>query len=163
MPTPLDSLAITAEIVADTRADECAYMASQWITTCHESHLDCQRPPLSLLPTRVIDVGSDYQRECPKLLECGGQTGSYIALSHCWGSGRHFTTETSNISERMKGMTWGSLPKTFQDAISITRKLKIRYLWIDSLCILQDDSADWDKELSKMSDIYKNSYLTIAV
>lgn len=139
MPTPLDSLVFPKEVVAETRVDECAHIANQWISTCRESHLACQQQQLSRLPTRVIDVGSDHQQDCPRLLECDGKADRYIALSHCWGSGRHFTTETTNLNERMKGMKWESLPKTFQDAISVTRKLGIRYLWIDSVCILQDD------------------------
>ena len=126
MPTPLESLVVPAEMVAETRLGECTHLASQWISTCHESHPACQQQQLSRLPTRVIDVGS-YQRH-PRLLECDGKADRYIALSHCWGSGRHFTTETTNLKERMKGMRWEleSLPKTFQDVISITRKLGIR-------------------------------------
>jgi hypothetical protein len=54
------------------------------------------------------------------------------------------------------------LPKTFRDAITLTRKLRIRYLWIDCLCIVQDDPQDWEKEASQMSDVYSNSYLTIS-
>lgn len=139
MPTPLSFLAIPKEIVANTRVDECVYLAKQWIALCHETHLICHHYQLSRLPTRVIDVGSDYRHDCPRLVEPGAQADRYIALSHCWGNGRHFTTETTNIQERLKGMRWELLPKTFQDAISITRKLGIQYLWIDSLCILQDD------------------------
>ena len=139
MPTPLDSLTFPKEVVAETRVDECAHIASQWILTCHESHLACQPQQLPRLPTRVIDVGSGHQQDCPKLLECGGKADRYIALSHCWGSGRHFMTETTNLKERVKGMRWESLPKTFQDTISVTRKMGIRYLWIDSSSILQDN------------------------
>lgn len=55
-----------------------------------------------------------------------------------------------------------SLPKTFQDAITVTRKLGFQYLWIDSLCILQDDLEDWEIEASKMASIYENAIVTIA-
>jgi hypothetical protein len=136
-PTPLNSLAIPKEIVAETRVDECAYLAKQWISKCHETHLPCHHYQLSRLPSRVIDVGSDHQEA--RLVEPAVQIDRYIALSHCWGGGRHFITEITNIQDRMKGMMWELLPKTFQDVIYITRRLGIRYLWIDSLCILQDD------------------------
>ncbi|PMD16994.1 HET-domain-containing protein, partial [Hyaloscypha hepaticicola] len=87
----------------------------------------------------------------------------YIALSHCWGKGEGIlTTTTSTIEERRREITWSSLPKTFQDAISITRALEIEYLWIDSLCIIQDDHLDWQAESVKMADVYSQSYLTIA-
>lgn len=57
---------------------------------------------------------------------------------------------------------WFELPKTFQEAIALTRKLGVRYLWIDSLCIIQDDHHGWEVESAKMATIYSLSYLTIA-
>ena len=54
------------------------------------------------------------------------------------------------------------LPKTFRDAVSVTRALDVRYIWIDSLCIVQDDLEDWEQEAAKMASIYENSFLTIA-
>ncbi len=135
MPTPLDSLAFPKEVIAETRVDDCAYIASQWISTCHQSHPARHKQQLSRLPTRVYDVGSNHQQDCPKLFECDGKA----CFDHCWGSGRQSTTETKNFDERIKGIRWESLPKTFQDAISVTRKFEICYFWIDSLCILQDE------------------------
>ena len=60
-----------------------------------------------------------------------------------------------------RNIPWNQLSKTFQDAITITRKLGIQYIWIDSLCIVQDDKEDWRAESSKMDSVYGNSYLTI--
>ena len=57
---------------------------------------------------------------------------------------------------------FNELPKTFQDAVTINRKLGIRHIWIDSLCIIQDDDEDWRMESSKMASIYQNGFLTIA-
>lgn len=57
---------------------------------------------------------------------------------------------------------WSSLPKTFQDAVTVTMWFKIKYLWIDSLCIIQDSHEDWQRESKNMKHIYKNSFLTIA-
>lgn len=54
------------------------------------------------------------------------------------------------------------LPPLFQDAIIITRQLGLRYLWIDSLCIIQDSLRDWETEAAKMASIYQNSYVTIS-
>lgn len=61
----------------------------------------------------------------------------------------------------MRGIPWELLPTTFRDAIQVTKGLGIRYLWIDSLCIIQDDDVDWKEESSKMASIYQNSFLTI--
>lgn len=63
---------------------------------------------------------------------------------------------------RKERITWTSLPKTFQDAIHFVRQINLRYLWIDSLCIVQDDQLDWELESHKMATIYRNAYLTIA-
>jgi hypothetical protein len=87
---------------------------------------------------------------------------TYITLSHCWG--RHiplrlFIDNYSSLFERFKLI---DLSKTFQDAIMIIRKLGIPFLWIDSLCIIQNSAMDWFTELSKMRQIYKNSYLNLA-
>ncbi|KAE8449101.1 hypothetical protein EG329_008484 [Mollisiaceae sp. DMI_Dod_QoI] len=71
-------------------------------------------------------------------------------------------TTQGNISDLKEGIPWSTIPKTFQDAITIVRQLGEKYIWIDSLCIIQDDLDDWYRESAKMSQIYQNSYLTIA-
>lgn len=62
----------------------------------------------------------------------------------------------------MACINWEDLPKTFQDAIVVVRSLGINYLWIDSLCIVQDDIDDWVRESEQMGYIYENSRLKIA-
>ncbi len=71
-------------------------------------------------------------------------------------------TTRANIEQMKTKIVFESLPKTFQDVISIARRLGIQYVWIDSLCIIQTDLLDWELESAKMSDIYANAYLTIA-
>lgn len=66
------------------------------------------------------------------------------------------------MEERSKGIEFHDLPKTFQDAVSVTRSLGIRYLWIDSLCILQGDVHDWEVESGRMAEVYGNVHLVIA-
>ncbi|KAK3360651.1 heterokaryon incompatibility protein-domain-containing protein [Lasiosphaeria hispida] len=88
----------------------------------------------------------------------------YLALSHCWGTDntlRCTTTRTSE-AERRNHIPWDRLPKTYQDAILVTRKLGFRYIWIDSLCIIQDDLADWQQESSRMASVFKGASLTLA-
>ncbi len=114
-------------------------MIYTWLAQCDNSHSACQSHLLTPLPRRVIDVRLNDQDEDPRVYQSHGELGQYTALSHCWGTTQHFTTESTNLAERCKGMSWDSLPQTFQNAIYLTRSLGIRYLWIDSLCILQDD------------------------
>lgn len=134
---------------------------SAWDTACHSTHTDCwSSKSKPLLPTRVIDVGME-NGTC-YLFESTGLSEHYIALSHTWGTVKILTTKMENLKRHKENIEFKLLPKTFQEAIEVTRHLGIRYLWIDSLCIVQDDLDDWARESSKMASIYRNSYLTMA-
>ena len=91
----------------------------------------------------------------------------YAALSHCWGSprpailGSYPRTLRENVQQLINGIDIRLLPQNFQDAIFVARTLQIQYVWIDALCIIQDDRADWAREAALMGTIYSNSYLTI--
>ncbi|KAF2135187.1 uncharacterized protein K452DRAFT_314180 [Aplosporella prunicola CBS 121167] len=88
----------------------------------------------------------------------------YVALSHKWGASQHFTTTVSTMSERCSGISIRKdLPATFRDAVEVVSQLGYSYLWIDALCIIQDDEQDWAKESGKMADVYGNAHFTIAV
>lgn len=92
----------------------------------------------------------------------------YVALSHRWGNlsvdQKMFCTHQSNLESRLRGFHVSELPKTFQDAVKVVRAIGIRYLWIDSLCIVQwgDEKRDWNNEASKMQDVYSEAYCVIA-
>ncbi|TDZ51540.1 hypothetical protein CTRI78_v007610 [Colletotrichum trifolii] len=130
-----------------------------WIRRCEDSHTRCQRE-VPRLPTRVVEVGADD--ETCRLYESEGECAEYMALSHCWGKITILTTLKNNIEAHTNCIKLETLPKTFQEAIKATRSLGIRYLWIDSLCIVQDDADDWAKESAMMASIYRNAYLTLA-
>lgn len=102
------------------------------------------------LPTRVLDVGPTDGSIDVKLVETGRRPDKYVALSHCWGKKQIITTTTDNIDEHKVAIDFRELSKTFQDAVIVTRKLSMRYLWIDSLCIIQNSGDDWAKESSYM-------------
>jgi hypothetical protein len=95
-------------------------------------------------------------------MESQGQRARYIALSHSWGKSHRLTLTKLNLSTLKAGIEMTEIPQTFKDAIIICRTLKIKYLWIDSLCIVQDDPTDWEAEASRMSSVYTDSYLTIS-
>ena len=114
-----------------------------------------------MLPSRVIDVGALQEGIFPKLYQTQEtERGRYTALSYCWGGDQSKTT-LANFSNMKKKIEDGSLAKTIHDAIEVTRKLDIRYLWVDAICIIQDDEADRVKEIKMMCDIYKNATLAI--
>ncbi|CAG7562051.1 unnamed protein product [Fusarium equiseti] len=110
------------------------------------------------MPSRVLDIDGDLMR----LIEvASGQQGRYTALSHCWGGGIDIRTTQGNYSAQKMGLRYCDLPLSFQDAISVTKGLGLRYLWIDALCIIQDSQADWEIESGNMAAIYQNAYLVI--
>jgi hypothetical protein len=88
--------------------------------------------------------------------------GKYIALSHCWGGFTGCQSTTANLAERLQGIEYGNLPQTFKDTVYCALQLDIPHIWIDSLCIIQDDVKDWERESAKMSHIYSSAYLMIA-
>ena len=115
-------------------------------------------------PTRVLDV-SPHGTDLPsiRLIEPKGNIKEqYAALSHCWGDSTHFTTTSTNLPDRLNIIPDADLPKTFADAVLITRKLGLRYLWIDSLCIVQNNAEDWARESAVMGQLYHNAFITIS-
>lgn len=134
-----------------------------WIQNCDSKHIHCRVPECPVLPSRVIDVGSMESFDDIKLVLSHGKSARYLALSYCWGTGAAMIqTTSSSLATWTEGIPWHQLPKTFQDAIAITRKLEIQYVWIDALCIVQDDTQDWEFESANMANVYSNSYITIA-
>lgn len=112
------------------------------------------------LPKRVLLIEEKNQ---VRLLEPrAGQAGCYVCLSHCWGGHVALQTTTSTIHELESGIEWSKIPLTFQHAIDMTYQLGIKYLWIDSLCIVQDDPEDWRHESGQMASIYSKAFVTLA-
>ncbi|KAK4500076.1 hypothetical protein PRZ48_008262 [Zasmidium cellare] len=90
--------------------------------------------------------------------------GTYVTLSHSWGSEPFLTLQQDNIGEMMDGILTSRLSRTFQDSIKVARRMNIRYVWIDSLCIIQNepDLADWEKESVKMGEYYSGAFCNIS-
>ena len=128
---------------------------------CLKSHKDSCPSGRSSMPTRVIDVASPSKD--PFLLVTDSEFHPWLALSHCWGRTVQFVTTTKNISDMKRAIPFQDMPLTFQDAVTVTRKLGYRYLWIDSLCIMQDSDTDWKSEAACMNRYYKNAVITISI
>lgn len=144
-----------------TASSESLYWVVKLIQACMESHPSCRTSRDTQLPTRVLDVAATCESGvCLQVSD--GQVAPYICLSHCWGLRPFLRTLSSTLKVHMENIPFASLPPTFQEAIDFTRRLGIRYLWIDSLCIIQDDENDWRVEASKMASIYQNCYLVIS-
>ncbi|XXH04710.1 hypothetical protein Hte_011132 [Hypoxylon texense] len=154
-----------------TASKESFSWALAQLRDCLDNHLECNgNAEDPLLPTRVLDVGA-FQ-ESIKLLETRGTRGQYMTLSHCWGDPKLMTAKLTvkTLEDYQIEIPYNKLPPTFRDAVEVTRRLAIRYLWIDSLCIIQrdeDDSdrnkeranEDWMTESSKIGRIYNCLYV----
>ena len=150
---------VAIAVHADPRSETSIRRMRHWVARCDANDAKCKAPKTAL-PTRVLDVSD---QEIVTLCETSGQSGAYVALSHCWGlSDKTFLTTHDTIKQMKAGFAIGQAPATFRDAISITRLLGFRYLWIDSLSIIQRDTADWRREAAKMGSVYNNASLTIA-
>jgi len=115
--------------IRDTSSYAAMKLVQGWIQTCLGEHEACEIRHRTAFPPRLLDVSN----HSVKLVLTEGQEGSYLALSHCWGLTQIIRTERANIKDRMQGIPWQKLSKTFQDAIIFTWKLGYRYIWIDSL------------------------------
>ena len=131
------------------------------IKHCSEAHECASKVFASSLPTRVIYVGTSP--DDIRLVETDHRmAAAYICLSHCWGGETPLRTTKENLASHLSSLPWSKIPRTYQDAIIVTRCLGIEYLWVDSLCITQDDAADWARESAEMCNVYEHAYLTIA-
>jgi hypothetical protein len=104
-------------------------------------------------------VGSSTQD--PRLVEACRDTGAWAALSYCRGTAPVLATKLGNIEKHKQSIPLDALPLTIRDAVIVTRELGLRYLWVDSLCIIQDSNTDWLQEAATMHEVYRNAAVTI--
>ncbi|KAH9243107.1 hypothetical protein K456DRAFT_1880400 [Colletotrichum gloeosporioides 23] len=121
----------------------------------------CQNEASFNPPKRVLDV-TDQDKIILVSTSDFGESPRYAALSHCWGSEKPLQTTKKNLAAHLKGIWVKELPHTFRDAVKVARAVGLVYLWIDSLCIIQQDSNELESEVSRMNDIYSHATVTIA-
>ena len=146
----------------------CALLRT-WLRWCDESH-NCNKHNAEskpALPTRLLYIGDPNPDVLRLYYPKKHDRVKYVALSHCWGNltdenKRQFCTTDENIKTRLKTFSFSELPKTFQDAVQVTRELDVQYLWIDSLCIIQENKKDWKHEAKRMEGVFASAYCTIA-
>jgi len=141
-------------------------LAEHWIHQCQSQHKQCQvrLDSPGFRPTRIIEVGKEFPPR-PRLClskDLGHRKIQYLTLSHCWGTRPLLRLLHSNLSSMLDSIPYDDLPKTFREAVQITQQLGYRYLWIDSLCIIQDDSQDWVKESALMRAVYSNGLCNLS-
>lgn len=137
----------------------------EWIVSCQTHHEGCSMPSWQDPMTTQLRM-IDLQENCIVSID---RRVDYFALSYCWGSATRIRPQpllkstTKSIFERKGILTdvLTKLPQTIQDAMQLSRNLNCRYLWIDALCICQDDAADKSTQIQHMDQIYSHATLTI--
>ncbi|PTB75912.1 HET-domain-containing protein [Trichoderma longibrachiatum ATCC 18648] len=134
--------------------------ARRRLEECHH-HEACPSPLPAVLPTRVLDCSNPAQ---PRLFindGAGLEHALYAALSYVWGEDQPHKTTSQNIESYISCIDVQYIPRTVRDAITVAHELGVRYLWVDSFCIVQDSSEDKAREISRMRTIFSNAYATI--
>ncbi|KAH7111557.1 heterokaryon incompatibility protein-domain-containing protein, partial [Dactylonectria macrodidyma] len=147
--------------------------ARSWLEDCSTKHSACRKlcgdflAQRAELPRRVLEL--DARDGHVRIYESKpDEMGVYATLSYVWGVEHQPVTATKQVVEKARldkdGGPWiaeGSLPQALQDAVELTRRLNLKFLWIDVLCIIQDDPADHTQEMAKLLGIYKNAAICI--
>lgn len=134
----------------------------KWLDGCCHHHSELCRYSTPKLPTRVLQIEPETTSRVRLHVSRPDQKDDYIALSYCWGGPQSFTTTTFTLEHYMSGFDIDKLPLTFRDTIFVARKLGIRYVWIDALCIIQNSDIDKAREIDAMGDTFKNATVTIS-
>ncbi|KAI0908761.1 hypothetical protein F4823DRAFT_639853 [Ustulina deusta] len=163
--TPLHDVQIGFPELPAAASETHLKILKEWITDCDHNH-ECYPKANAFIPTRLLDIRNKGSGTIQLLVnnQAHSRFGHYATLSHRWGSPQqhNFCTYKSNIEELKQGIKIAALPRTFQDAVCITYGLGLQYLWIDSLCIIQDDPFDWETESKLMERVFSSAYCTIA-
>lgn len=153
---------VKAEISKSAWSEVAQNFARHHFQACTQDHAMC-RLEKTLLPTRVVDLGTVGDSRLRLLETHGSRFGQYAALSYCWGGDQLLKTTFGNIDYMTSGrLLLSDLPQTLADAVHVTRSLGLQYLWVDALCIIQDNIEDWERESEQMSTIYENASLVIS-
>ncbi|KAH6681307.1 heterokaryon incompatibility protein-domain-containing protein [Halenospora varia] len=158
------TLCQSLDIIPDSGSDRAFDRATKWLSYCLSHNEKCCSPSSTYIPRRLLYLGSGGKSHDPILFE-PMEPVPYVCLSYCWGSDVEgvLKTTTETLETHYHGIPLSSLPRTIYDAVIFCQGLKLQYLWVDSLCIVQDDRESWLVDSSQMSEIYSNALITLAI
>lgn len=171
-------------IVENTDSSDSLNIAKGWLKQClaaersakdhHDNH-DHNLQSLGIVPAespkRLLQITpskdpNDSSGQSVRLIETRGRHYKYLALSYCWGkvsdTGTAWMTKSDTLHQHMEDTDWRNFPATIRDFLWVATALDVQYVWIDSLCTIQDDISDWEIESAKMGGIYRGALLTVA-
>jgi hypothetical protein len=138
---------------------ESAEAARGWLDSCIKGHPNCAKVSETFVPPRLLRVTCAYDEVHLVSMDVT-KPEPYAVLSYCWGQDQIFKTLKSNVWTVPRAMK--DLPQTIQDAVLVTRQLNFDYLWVDSMCIIQDSEEDKSTLIGQMHKIYACAQVTIA-
>ncbi|KAI1418813.1 HET-domain-containing protein [Xylaria sp. FL1777] len=143
----------------DLGSPEFLQMIRGWMSVCSSKHP--HHEDSGFRPTRLIEITDDVR---VRLVVTKGHPhiNSYATLSHCWGKAKTRKLLASNMEASRAGIDISELPTSYKEGIAVCKALGIKYIWIDSLCIIQDSKEDWNREALTMCDVYSNGTINIA-
>lgn len=160
---PASDFNTTRPIVTNPASEESFKLMRSWLAECRHGHDQCHHFQTQFRPFRLVeilgtsdDIHIRLSEDSPAFLV------EYTTLSYCWGGVQPGQTTTANLERRKSGIDMGQLSATVRDAIRATHRLHISYIWVDSLCIIQDDGDDKAQQIALMPKIYQNSSLTVS-
>ncbi|KAG9186805.1 hypothetical protein G6011_09913 [Alternaria panax] len=134
-----------------------------WLEKCYSAHGLCPITPNDFAPTRLLDLKPADETGFLSLVSTIQKPNmKWVALSYVWGGDQTFKTTLSSLTSMHEKVSILALPRTLQDAIIVCVALGVRYLWIDCICIAQDDEEDLARELAIMPLIYHRAWVTIS-
>jgi hypothetical protein len=147
------------EIPQTAGSKESFHFLQDRFENCVRNHSECMPKSQKWTPTRLMYIGSQTSEV---RLSVNHPSVEYIALSYCWGGVKFFQTTLVEYDSLTENIKWSNLPQVFQDAVTVAYTLGFQYIWIDSICIVQDSVTDWAQESARMADVYTHASLTIA-
>ncbi|KAI2471713.1 heterokaryon incompatibility protein-domain-containing protein [Annulohypoxylon bovei var. microspora] len=160
-PNPWDIIGRLESSPASILNDQYRDFVQRWISQCADGHPHCGGLTPARMPKRLVNVDSS-NGDMIFLEQDIAERSSYIALSHCWQFSQPLKMTNDRLNRMGTSIHLDELSPTLRDAVRVARWLGIQYLWIDSLCIIQDDRKDWEEQSVQMGNIYRQSYFTIA-
>jgi hypothetical protein len=160
------SVVISPTLKSRSTGDEpCFDLIRYWLQVCTHEHKLCRQfrtnNDFSTLPTRLIDVREGIRLVDTALCNIDYRRIKYATVSHRWHEGNTIKLLQSNLENMKQDIEPSSLTPVFRDSIDAARRLGIDHVWIDAMCIVQDDPEDWRRESSLMGLVYRNAFLNL--
>ncbi|KAK3388523.1 heterokaryon incompatibility protein-domain-containing protein [Sordaria brevicollis] len=136
-------------------------LLDNWLTECRTKHPMCLPPPSAFRPTRLLLIENEHSARVVETKDWVAHH-PYVALSHCWGTTSRLQLKKENMGDLLRHIDVAGLPTTYKEGISISLALGFSYIWIDSLCIIQDDAEDWTKEATTMKNVFEHCSVNLS-